>query len=162
MRILEANNKLAALEQQITNGQWGEAPSWQGADVVILEKSPSPSRGGFYPDPRYVETEFVVELSWLFLKCRDIFLKLEGYGGWKEELFGRLGNMANRAKEKISPLNCQTLLLAVLHECFSITDEMENHNNNENENQNDNDNIDNDDDSSSDSSDPEVLELDDE
>jgi hypothetical protein len=125
VEILEAKKRLKALEEQVSAGTWGSAKPWGGADVGVVKKAPIQSRAGFYPDPRYVETTYVGELSWLFEKVRDIFNQLEYFGAWKEELFGRLGNMADRAKEKISPLSCQSLLLAVLHECFAIAEEME-------------------------------------
>ena len=126
MEILEVKVRLSVLTEEVSAGKWHQTTFWQGADVVILEKAPTQTIEGFYPEPRFVETQFVAELSWLFERCRDMFMGLEGYGSWKEELFGRLGNMANRAQERISPLTCQALLLAVLHEGFAVAEEIEN------------------------------------
>ena len=86
--------KIANLVEHVRTNQIGVAGAWQGADVVITKKAPSPSVDNFYPDPRFVETRFVGELSWLFEQLRDVFMKSDGYGFWKEELFGRLGNVA--------------------------------------------------------------------
>jgi len=60
-------SKIDELAERVRRGAIGQGEVWQFADVVICRKAPPPSRG-FYPDPRYVETEFVGELSWLFLK----------------------------------------------------------------------------------------------
>ena len=125
MEIFEVKDRLSALNDEVSAGKWNHAKLWQGADLIILEKAPTQTKEGFYPEPRFVETQFGAELSWLFERCRDIFMGLEGYGSWKEEFFGRLGNMANRAKERISPLSCQALLLAVLHESFAVAEEIE-------------------------------------
>lgn len=125
MEILEAKNRLVALEEQVSARTWGRAKPWAGAGVAIYKQAPPESAAGFYPEPRIVETEFVAELSWLFVSFVEIFEGLEGFYFWKFELFGRLGNMADRAKQKIAPLTCQALLLAVLHEGFSVIEEME-------------------------------------
>lgn len=125
MEIHEVKDRLSVLTEEVSAGKWQQTTLWQGADVVILEKTPTQTIEGFYPGPRFVETQFAAELSWLFESCRDIFMSLEGYGSWKEEFFGRLGNMANRAKERITPLSCQALLLAVLHESFAVAEEIE-------------------------------------
>ena len=125
MEILEVKNRLVALEEQVSAKSWGRAKPWGGAGVSIYKESPPESPAGFYPEPRKIETEFVAELSWLFVRFVEIFENLEGYYFWKFELFGRLGNMANRAKQKIVPLTCQALLLAVLHEGISVIEEME-------------------------------------
>lgn len=125
MDFFEVKERLGVLTEEVRAGKWHQTPLWQGADVVILEKAPIQTNEGFYPEPRFVETKFGPELSWLFEQCRDVFMGLEGYGSWKEELFGRLGNMANRAIKRISPMSCQALLLAVLHESFAVVEEME-------------------------------------
>jgi hypothetical protein len=96
---------------------------WQGADVVICRKAPAPSHG-FYPDPRFVETEFVGEVSWLFVKLRNIFWDEDGYGAWKEEFFGRLGNVAVKYQAAATGLTCSNLLLAVIHEAYAMAEEI--------------------------------------
>lgn len=53
-----------------------------------------------------------------------IFSQVEGYGLWKEELFGRLGNMANRVATKKKLEGVSELLLAVLHEAYSVAEEL--------------------------------------
>lgn len=56
---------------------------------------------------------------------RDSFIDLEGYGLWKEELFGRLGNSADRYVTRSVGTSAKALLLAVMHEAFCILEEME-------------------------------------
>lgn len=101
--------------------------AWGGADVVI-SRSPAPKTIGeqFYPKPRYVVTEFALELSWLFVALRDAFYaesRLDGCS--KIEFFGRLANAANRYLKRSSSPTPHQLCAAVLHEAFAIYDEME-------------------------------------
>jgi len=98
---------------------------WQGADVIITSKSPIVEEGGFYPAPRYVVTSHASELSWLFEQVRDIFMEIDDYGYLKEEIFGRLGNTANRFLSKNPDANVRETLLAVMHEAFAITEEIQ-------------------------------------
>jgi hypothetical protein len=112
------------LLQKVEVGGVGSAKPWQGADVVILEKAPAPSRGNFYPDPRFVETKYVEELSWLFEKLRDIFWNNDGYGAWKEEFFGRLGNVATKFQSVCPEGSLKGLLTAVIEEASTMADEI--------------------------------------
>ena len=114
-------DKIHELLRQVAAGSTGTAAPWQGADVVILKEAPAPSEGNFYPDPRFVETKYVGELSWLFEQLRDIFWKSEGYGAWKEEFFGRLGN---RAASCPSDCTVKFLLSQTLHEAYLMNDEI--------------------------------------
>ena len=117
--------KLDELRSEISQDRFGKSDPWQGADVVITEAPVSPSVGHFYPDPRLVVTAYVGELSWLFEKLVPIFSAVDEYGLWKEELFGRLGNMANRAKALDKANSAKELLLAVLHEAYACAEELE-------------------------------------
>lgn len=98
---------------------------WVGADVVITSKQPQIEPGGFYPDPRFVVTPHAAQLSWLFFQLRDAFLPLYD-GNSKIELFGRLANAALRYQAKSEgPEDQRELCFAVLHESYSILEEME-------------------------------------
>lgn len=117
--------KLIRLSTEIADGRSGSAGMWQGADVVITSKPPIVEEGGFYPAPRYVLTSHAPELSWLFEQLRDIFIEIGDYGVFKEEIFGRLGNTANRFLSKNPEANTVETLLAVMHEAFAITEEIQ-------------------------------------
>jgi len=118
--------QLEKLSSEIASGHVGRSSEpWQGADVVITEDLPVIQSDTFYPAPRFVVTEHVRELSWLFENARDAFKGLDGYGFWKEEFFGRLGNSANRYITRLPKHTAEALLLAVLHEAFCIAEEME-------------------------------------
>ena len=118
--------KLETITRAIVNNEIKTSSPWQGADVVIREKNlDKKNQNSFYPAPREVITSYVGELSGLFTSLKEIFLKLDGYGFWKEELFGRLGNAANRALGRNPKLSLHKLLLAVTHEAFCIAEEME-------------------------------------
>jgi hypothetical protein len=117
-------DKIQELLRQVEAGSLGTATPWQGADVVILKKAPAPSEGNFYPDPRFVETKYVKELSWLFEQLRDIFWKSEGYGAWKEEFFGRLGNVATKFQSVCPEGSAKGLLTAVIEEASTMAEEI--------------------------------------
>ena len=117
-------DQIQRLLKKVEAGNVGSAKPWQGADVVILKKAPAPSQGNFYPDPRFVETMYVEELSWLFEQLRDIFRKNEGYGAWKEEFFGRLGNVATKFQSVCPECSLKSLLIAVIEEASTMADEI--------------------------------------
>ena len=117
-------DKIQDLLRLVETGSIGTASPWQGADVVILKKAPAPSEGNFYPDPRFVETKYVNELSWLFEQLRDIFWNNEGYGAWKEEFFGRLGNVATKFQSVCPDGSVKGLLTAVIEEASTMADEI--------------------------------------
>jgi hypothetical protein len=117
-------DKIHELLRRVEVGSIGTATPWQGADVVILKNAPAPSEGNFYPDPRFIETKFVNELSWLFEQLRDIFWKSEGYGAWKEEFFGRLGNVATKFQSVCPEGSVKGLLTAVIEEATTMADEI--------------------------------------
>jgi len=117
--------KLVRLSTEIASGNYSNSDAWQGADVVITNKLPDTQKGGFYPAPRYVVTSYPSELSWLFEQIRNIFIDIDDYGFLKEEIFGRLGNTANRFLSKNQDASAHEILLAVMHEAFSIAEEIQ-------------------------------------
>jgi hypothetical protein len=125
MSLVRIISRLEKLASEISGGNIGNSEPWHGADVLIRNDLPAPQSDSFYPSPRYVITEHVRQLSWLFENARDAFVSLEGYGFWKEELFGRLGNAANRYIGKQPSPTVQKLLLAVVHEAFAVVEEMQ-------------------------------------
>lgn len=126
-KLKDAYLKLEHLDQKIISNQFKLVKPWQGAGVII-SKQPSPtSSNTFYPDPRHLVTSYVESASWVFESIRDIFIELDGYGSWKEELFGRLANSANRQNSKNKDLAEIYLLKTLTHEAFAILEEMENY-----------------------------------
>ena len=125
MNLSRSIARLKGISSKVAAGNIGMAQPWQGADVIITEVLPVIPADSFYPAPRFVVTEHVGQLSWLFEEARDAFIGLDGYGFWKEEFFGRLGNSANRYLKRHEQHTAEALLLAVLHEAFCIAEEME-------------------------------------
>jgi len=117
-------SKIEHLTELIKTDRIGTSRPWQGADVVITRKAPTPSDDNFYPDSRFVETKFVGELSWLFEQLRDIFMVSEGYGAWKEEFFGRLGNVAVKFQAVCPEGSLVGLLESVVEEAMTMADEV--------------------------------------
>jgi len=98
---------------------------WGGADVVISGTPPEPTgKPGFYPDPRYVVTQYDRELSWLFESLRDAFSEVIDYQS-KFEFYGRLADAADRylIAESTEPQIAKGLLLAVLDEARALAKE---------------------------------------
>ena len=112
------------IAETVRRGEIGVAKPWVGADVKICEKAPLPSNR-LYPDLRFVETRFVGELSWLFTRLRDVFSNIDGYGQWKEEFFGRLGNVATKYQTVVPETTSTKLLAAVLHEAYAMAEEIQ-------------------------------------
>jgi hypothetical protein len=126
--LIDAIDQIAAT---VRRGGAGSEKAWGGAEVIICRKAPdrptdnSESSEGFQkPDKRYVETKYVEQLSWLFTRCRDIFNKQDGYGLWKEELFGRLGNVANKFQAAVPNASSIQVLEAVIHEAYAMAEEI--------------------------------------
>ena len=118
-------DQILELQTKIREGFIGTSVPWRGADVVILEKAPKPNRSrSFYPDPRFVETKFVTELSWVFRHLQEIFSYSDGFGQWKEEFFGRLGNVATRFQSVCPECKLEALLEVVVEEAAIMADEI--------------------------------------
>lgn len=62
------------------------------ADVVLLNKTEKNPHEDSWFDSRLVRTDMPQVFIWLFRQFAEILKGLPGYGGHKEELFGRLGN----------------------------------------------------------------------
>ena len=125
MKMTTLTTLLDHLGQRIARGEVGEAEPWGGADVVVCEVAPAPTEDGFYPDPRYVETSYVPQVSWMFEQVRNIFWDHDGYGGWKEELFGRLGNVVQAQTSRSKDVTRPQILAALLHEAYAMAEEVE-------------------------------------
>ena len=110
-------SRLDELALSVAANLWGKVDSWQGADVVILNEAPVHQPGGFYPDPFFVVTPYVGELSWLFTELRNVADELNGYRFWKEEFFGRLATAANTVPSNASVAE---LLFATLREAYEL------------------------------------------
>lgn len=94
------------------------------AGTSIVSEQPEPVTGGFYPEDRVVVTAHGPELAGLFRELVRVFGTAPGYGFWKEELFGRLGNSASWYIARNPDCTAQELALAVVCEAFQIADEM--------------------------------------
>lgn len=101
--------------------------TWGGADVIISSTPPRPPRkDSFRSEPRYVVTPMASEVSWLFERLRDAFYAEDRLDGCsKIEFFGRLANTANRCIAQGHGEDAAALCRAVLHEAFTIYEEME-------------------------------------
>ena len=126
--LIDAIDQIAAT---VSRGGAGSEKAWGGAEVIICRKAPeqpsdkSEKSDGFeYPDKRYVETKYVEELSWLFTRFRDVFRQQDGYGFWKEEFFGRLGNVARKYQTAVPSASSIQVLEAVIHEAYAMAEEL--------------------------------------
>ena len=122
---MNAYTNLVELSTKVLNGQLERSSMWQGANVIITSKPPIVRHDGFYPAPRYVVTLHASELSWLFEQLRNVFMEINDYGFFQEEIFGRLGNTANSLLSKNLNAEAPELLFAVMHEAFAIVEEIQ-------------------------------------
>jgi len=122
---MKLHTELESLLAKITEGKVGNAEPWIGADVVICNELPDLSGEGFYPDPRFVTTEHVPEMSWIFEQLRDVFCEEDGYGYWKEEFFGRLGNVINEQCNYDPQITANDLLYSVITEAIVMATEIQ-------------------------------------
>ncbi len=106
----------------INNGEIGLAKAWGGAGVGIVSHAPELQPGGFYPDPQYVVTPHVGQLSWLFETLVDVAKHHEGFGMWKEDFFIRLATRAQAVPVDAEP---RDLLLASLIGAYEFFGEIE-------------------------------------
>ncbi len=121
--ITDAIDQVAAT---VRRGGAGTEKPWAGAEIIICEKAPRTSNSGDWrPDPRFVETNFVGELSWMFNRLAEIFRNDRGYGGWKEEFFGRLGNVTTKYQSAVKDASSLRVLQAVLHEAYAMAEEID-------------------------------------
>lgn len=118
-------HNLDRLAAQVASNQIGTAKNWEGAGVVICAAPPRPTKPSFYPDPRYVVTSHADHVSWMFELLRDIFWSHEGYGAWKEEFFGRLGNVVQAQVTYDPQASAIHLATALLHEAYVMAEEIE-------------------------------------
>lgn len=122
-------NELNRLRQILTAPELPRAESeWGGADVVISAKPEPPlSKDAFYPEPRWVETPYALELSRLFEKLRDAFYAEDRIDSCsKIEFFGRLANAAIRCNgNSTQEITARLLCAAVLDEAFVMYKEMD-------------------------------------
>ena len=98
-------------------GMFGNSEPWYGADIVITDRKPQRSfsmYSVFPPEPQHVVTAHVGAVSWLFEQVRDCFCEVEGYGFFKEGLFGELGDLVEDVTNKPPDISAQQLLLALL------------------------------------------------
>ena len=116
---------LEKLSEKISNGKVGSAKPWGGANVLICRQRPSSSSEGFYPDPSFVVTNHVEKVSWLFEQIRDVFCEEDGYGYWKEELFGRMGSAVDDCFGNDPDIPADELLQSVISEVIMMVAELQ-------------------------------------
>jgi len=95
MNTIDMVQQLDTIKELIAAGDWGMAEPWRGADVCIVDAVPAPNPNAWLPDDEYVVTPFVRELSWVFEQARNAVWEHEGFGGFKYEFFGRMGEAVN-------------------------------------------------------------------
>ncbi len=119
---MTAAHKLDITARKIGRKTWGRSKPFGGAGICVCEVAPPPSEPGFYPDPVWVVTPYAYELSWVIERVRDVAMKYEQYGFFKEALFARLASCANACG---SSRGVQHLLLSTLHEGYTFLTALE-------------------------------------
>ena len=120
--------RVEAISTRLARGLMGRARAWGGADIVICATPPAVATAqSFYPDPRYVVTPYVQELSWLFGALRDAFTGSMNHLS-KYEFYGRLADAAEKfARDNASPHTAAELIAGVLGEVRVLAAEAQSH-----------------------------------
>jgi hypothetical protein len=118
-------NEIDEILETVRRGRAGIEKPWGGAEVIVCETAPKEAaKNSWYADKRYVETKFVGEVSWLFIQFRNVFEKQDGFGSWKEEFFGRLGNVVTKFQSAVVGASSEQILEAVVHEAYAMAEEI--------------------------------------
>lgn len=125
---LKTVEEIIKLKQLVIDNKICKAKrNWEGADVVIDNKPHVSNPNSFYPEPRFVITEFSLEISWLFECLRDAFYAEKLIDGCtKIEFFGRLANSANDKINKDKNISKQELCISIINEAEKIYSEIKN------------------------------------
>jgi len=118
----DVRSQLDVLAAQVAQGDLGAADDWGGADVVITAVArPDGTEPSFYPNPRFVVTEFAAQLSWLFIQLRDVFApQLDAAN--KYDFYGRMADAASgHLADNPGSATAQTLCAAVVNEAAAIS-----------------------------------------
>lgn len=123
---MKTSEELKKIKQLINDNKIEKAKAnWNGAGVHIDNEPKSVKSDSFYPSPRFVITEFSLEISWLFERLRDAFYAEELLNSCsKEEFFGRLANTANKKLENNNILSKQELCNSIFEEAEKIYSEI--------------------------------------
>ena len=115
---------IRALAARIAEGDFPRRSGshWGFADTLIAEKIPQAPVEDWRPAPRYFITPHAPNMAWLFSELAAGTRGLPGYGLWKEEFFGRLGNAGNSFTASEPTCTAQQLGLAVTLEAFMFID----------------------------------------
>ncbi len=120
-------DKVQKVSARVAAGQNGKSRLWGGAGVVISTTPPEPYTGrSFYPNPLYVVTPHVRELSWLFQELGSAFSGAIDHVT-KFEFYGRMAEAANRysGSTQVVLQTLQGLLTSVLAEATELAAEFQ-------------------------------------
>ena len=122
-------NDIATLKKYITDGnKLYKSLPFGGAGVCIVSEAPRrrPQEKSFYPDPRYVVTCHIRELSWVFEELYRIFCAGDLLDHCsKFEFFGRLANAVNDATAENAEITAAELALKVIAEAEKMHQEIQ-------------------------------------
>lgn len=124
-----AENRLRLLAVDICNGALNTTVlsdnPWGGAGTMIRSSSEDLELTRFGTPPFVFETPYVNEMSWLFVSCRNAVRRLEGYGLWKEEFFGRLARAGQDFSQAEPQATLQQIQLTVLLEALLFVEKLQ-------------------------------------
>lgn len=117
--IQQIQEQLDELALAVSAHLWSKTRSWAGAGVVIRKKPPQTEGGGY---PYSAVTKHAGELSWLFMRLRDIACEFEDFYLFKYSFFTQLAEAAVTVSSEES---IDILLLTTLREAYQFFAESE-------------------------------------
>ena len=126
-KTIVVKETLKQLFETISSGNIPKAEeAWHGHDECIILKGSPKDKGSIYSEPSYVETDYPLELSWVFFQLKDAFYAEKVIDHFsKLEFFGRLADTAIRAIKEKPEISCQDLCRAVALEAESFYNKWE-------------------------------------
>ena len=98
---------------------------WGFADTLVTDSQPTAKANAFYPEPRAFVSPYPGEMAWVFSRVVQATRGLPGYGLWKEELFGRLGNVGNSYVAADEVDSARELALVIVLEALLFVEKLD-------------------------------------
>lgn len=124
---------LRSLAVRVANGEMERKPGrrYGFASTLVTDHAEKPNPNRWGPPPRAFISPFPQEMAWIFSEVVGATNMLPGYGWWKEELFGRMGNAGNAYVEENPNSSPSQVGLTVVLEALVYVEKMDSPDGNE-------------------------------
>ena len=133
MNLEYTSMTLRSLAVRVASGDIGRKPGRRHgfASTAVTDRAEKPNPNRWGPTPRAFISPFPREMAWIFAEVVKATNMLPGYGRWKVELFGRMGNAGNAYIQENPNSSPSKLGLAVVLEALIFVEKMDSPDGNE-------------------------------